>query len=190
MPAKDVKAYVKRSKNDAADAEAICEAVRRPTMRFVRVKSAEQQARLMQHRTRDLLMRQRTQLINALRAHLAELGIVAAQGREGVEDPNWLLSTRTDQGGAAIFIVSNPLSASSIVCANVHTTTASRQGSRRSRQRIRLSYGRPRWLSCRQLIPSRDAEGLLNAATSSQARVPRNSLHAWSAPARPFLRPA
>src|SRR5713101_5257680 len=79
MPAKDVKAYVKRNKNDAADAEAICEAVRRPTMRFVQVKSAEQQGRLMQHRTRDLLMRQRTQAINALRAHLAELGIVAAQ---------------------------------------------------------------------------------------------------------------
>ena len=85
MPAKDVKAYVKRNKNDAADAEAICEAVRRPTMRFVRVKSAEQQGQLMQHRTRDLLMRQRTQLINALRAHLAELGIAAAQGREGIK---------------------------------------------------------------------------------------------------------
>jgi len=86
MPAKDVKAYVKRNKNDAADAEAICEAVRRPTMRFVRVKSAEQQGGLMQHRTRDLLIRQRTQVINALRAHLAELGIVAAQGREGLKD--------------------------------------------------------------------------------------------------------
>jgi transposase len=85
MPAKDVKAYVKRNKNDAADAEAICEAVRRPTMRFVRIKSAEQQGQLMQHRTRDLLMRQRTQLINAMRSHLAELGIVAAQGRDGVK---------------------------------------------------------------------------------------------------------
>jgi len=86
MPAKDVKAYVKRNKNDAADAEAICEAVRRPTMRFVRVKSAEQQGQLMQHRSRDLLMRQRTQVINALRAHLAELGITAAQGREGIKE--------------------------------------------------------------------------------------------------------
>jgi transposase len=86
MPAKDVKAYVKRNKNDAADAEAICEAVRRPTMRFVRIKSAEQQGQLMQHRTRDLLMRQRTQLINALRAHLAELGIVAAQGDTGMKE--------------------------------------------------------------------------------------------------------
>jgi transposase len=86
MPAKDVKAYVKRNKNDSADAEAICEAVRRPTMRFVQIKSAEQQGRLMLHRTRDLLMRQRTQVINALRAHLAELGIVAAQGREGIKE--------------------------------------------------------------------------------------------------------
>jgi transposase len=85
MPAKDVKAYVKRNKNDAADAAAICEAVRRPTMRFVPVKSAEQQAQLMQHRARDLLMRQRTQLINAIRAHMAELGIAAAQGREGIK---------------------------------------------------------------------------------------------------------
>src|SRR5579863_5641790 len=83
MPAKDVKAYVKRNKNDAADAEAICEAVRRPTMRFVQVKSPEQQGRLMLHRARDLLMRQRTQVINALRAHMAEFGIVAPQGRQG-----------------------------------------------------------------------------------------------------------
>ena len=86
MPAKDVKAYVKRNKNDAADAEAICEAVRRPTMRFVAVKSAEQQGRLMQHRVRDLLMRQRTQVINALRAHMAELGITAAQGNAGLKE--------------------------------------------------------------------------------------------------------
>ena len=85
MPAKDVKAYVKRNKNDAADAEAICEAVRRPTMRFVRIKSAEQQGQLL-HRARDLLMRQRTQLINALRAHLAEFGVTAAQGREGIKE--------------------------------------------------------------------------------------------------------
>src|SRR5260370_12804215 len=68
MPAKDVKAYVKRNKNDAADAEAICEAVRRPTMRFLQAKSDDQQGHLMQHRTPDMLMRRRTQSINALRA--------------------------------------------------------------------------------------------------------------------------
>ena len=96
MPAKDVKAYVKRNKNDAADAEAICEAVRRPTMRFVRAKSAEQQGRLMQHRTRDLLLRQQTQVINALRAHLAELGIVAAQGREGLKQLLTIIADEKD----------------------------------------------------------------------------------------------
>ena len=96
MPAKDVKAYVRRNKNDAADAEAICEAARRPTMRFVQVKSTEQQGRLMLHRTRDLLMRQRTQIINALRAHLAELGIVAAQGRDGIKDLLKIIASEQD----------------------------------------------------------------------------------------------
>src|SRR5215831_7708087 len=86
MPAKDVKAYVKRNKNDAADAAACCEAARRPTVGTVPVKTTEQQAQLMSHRTRDQLMRQRTQLINALRSHMAELGIVAAQGREGLKE--------------------------------------------------------------------------------------------------------
>src|SRR3974377_1435146 len=96
MPPKDVKAYVKRNKNDAADAEAICEAVRRPTMRFVRAKSAEQQGQLMQHRARDLLLRQRTQVINAFRAHLAELGIVAAQGREGLKELMAIIADEKD----------------------------------------------------------------------------------------------
>jgi transposase len=84
MPPTYVKAYVKRGKNDAADAAAICEAVTRPSMRFVPIKSVEQQSMLMLHRVRDLLIRQRTQLTNALRAHLAELGLVAAKGREGL----------------------------------------------------------------------------------------------------------
>src|SRR5579863_7001748 len=96
MPAKDVKAYLKRNKTDAADAAAICEAVRRPTMRFVQVKSPEQQGALMQHRTRDLLIRQRTQLINALRGHLAELGIVAAQGREGIKQLLTIIASEQD----------------------------------------------------------------------------------------------
>ena len=79
-----VKPFVKRQKNDTADAEAICEAAERPTMRFVAVKGEEQQARAMLFRTRDLLVRQRTQTINALRGHLAEFGIVAPQGRAHV----------------------------------------------------------------------------------------------------------
>jgi transposase len=80
MPPNYVKPYVKRNKNDAADAAAICEAVTRPTMRFVAVKSAEQQSVLMLHRTRELLVRQRTMLVNAIRAHMAEFGIVAPVG--------------------------------------------------------------------------------------------------------------
>ncbi len=85
MPPRYVKPYVKRNKNDMADAEAICEAVTRPTMRFVAVKSPDQQSVLMLHRTRHLFVRQRTTLINALRAHLAEFGIVAGVGRNGLE---------------------------------------------------------------------------------------------------------
>ncbi|MFC6496454.1 IS110 family transposase [Gemmobacter lanyuensis] len=84
MPPAYVKPYVKRGKTDASDAEAICEAVTRPTMRFVAVKSEEQQAVLILHKTRELLVRQRTMQTNALRAHLAELGIVAAQGVDGL----------------------------------------------------------------------------------------------------------
>ena len=79
-------AYVKRQKNDAADAEAICEAVIRPNMRFVATKTPEQQSCLMLHRTRHLFIRQQTAVINAIRAHLAEFGIVAPVGRKGVEE--------------------------------------------------------------------------------------------------------
>jgi transposase len=80
MPPQYVRPFVKRNKNDAADAEAICEAVIRPTMRFVPIKSAEQQSVLMLHRARDLLVRQQTMTVNAVRAHLAEFGIIVAQG--------------------------------------------------------------------------------------------------------------
>ena len=85
MPPAYVKAYVKRNKNDAADAEAICEAVGRPSMRFVPVKDTGQQSVLMLHRVRNLLVRQRTMLVNALRAHMAEFGIIAPQGLRSVE---------------------------------------------------------------------------------------------------------
>ena len=86
MPPSYVKAYLKRSKNDANDAAAICEAVTRPSMRFVPIKTKEQQAALMLHRTRQLLVRQRTMLSNAIRGHLAELGIVSAKGRKGTSE--------------------------------------------------------------------------------------------------------
>jgi transposase len=85
MPPAYVKPYVKRGKTDASDAEAIAEALTRPTMRFVAVKTVDQQSVLMLHKVRDLLVRQRTMLINALRGHLAEFGIIAARGPGGVK---------------------------------------------------------------------------------------------------------
>ena len=85
MPPSYVKPYVKRGKTDAADAAAICEAVTRPTMRFVPVKSADRQAALLDHKTRDFLVRQRTQLVNTIRAHLSEFGIVVAKGIHNIE---------------------------------------------------------------------------------------------------------
>ena len=86
MPPAYVKPYVKRQKNDATDAEAICEAVTRANMRFVETKTPEQQSGLVLHRTRHLFIRQQTAVINAIRAHLTEFGIVAPVGRNGVED--------------------------------------------------------------------------------------------------------
>ena len=86
MPPAYVKPYIKRQKNDAADAEAICEAVTRANMRFVETKTPEQQSCLMLHRTRHLFIRQQTAVINAIRAHLGEFGVVAPVGRKGVEE--------------------------------------------------------------------------------------------------------
>src|SRR4249919_1971685 len=86
MPPSYVKAYLKRSKNDANDAAAICEAVTRPSMRFVPTKSDQQQSGLMLHRGRQLLVRQRTMLSNAIRGHMAELGIISAKGRNGTAE--------------------------------------------------------------------------------------------------------
>lgn len=85
MPAQCVTPDVKRSKNDAADAEAICKAVTRPTMRFVAVKTTEQQSVMMLHRVRLMLNRQRTQLSNAMRAHMSELGVIGPVGLIGWE---------------------------------------------------------------------------------------------------------
>ena len=93
MPPAYVKPYVKRHKNDVTDAEAICEAVTRPNMRFVATKTPEQQSCLTLHRTRHLFIRQQTSVINVIRAHLAEFGIVAPAGRHGVEQ---LLSVAAD----------------------------------------------------------------------------------------------
>jgi transposase len=106
MPAQYVKAYIKRNKHDAADAEAICEAVGRPTMRFVPVKTAEQQATQLLHRGREQLVRQRTMLVNALRAHLAEFGLVAAQGLRNVGE---LIAIVRDDASERLFNTLDPV---------------------------------------------------------------------------------
>jgi transposase len=97
MPPAYVKPYVKRQKNDATDAEAICEAVTRPNMRFVETKTPEQQGCLTLHRTRHLFIRQQTSVINAIRAHLAEFGIVAPVGRMGVDQLLTVVSDASDK---------------------------------------------------------------------------------------------
>ena len=97
MPPAYVRPYVKRQKNDAADAEAICEAVTRANMRFVQTKTPEQQSCLMLHRTRHLFIRQQTAVINAIRAHLAEFGIVAPVGRNGVEELLGVVADASDK---------------------------------------------------------------------------------------------
>jgi len=97
MPPSYVKPYVKRQKNDAADAEAICEAVTRPTMRFVEVKSPEQQGVMVLHKVRMMLMRQRTQVSNAIRGHMAEFGLVAPIGREGLAGLLQLIQAEDDR---------------------------------------------------------------------------------------------
>jgi transposase len=102
MPPSYVKAYVRRGKNDAVDAEAICEAVTRPTMRFVPIKTEDQQSALMLHKARDLLVRQQTMLVNALRGHMAELGMVAAQGRKRIDDIIAVIEDTEDESVPAL----------------------------------------------------------------------------------------
>src|ERR1700756_6068890 len=97
MPPAYVKPYVKRHKNDATDAEAICEAVTRANMRFVAIKTPEQQSCPILHRTRHLLIRQQTSVINAIRAHLAEFGIVAPVGRQGMEELLHIVADTNDK---------------------------------------------------------------------------------------------
>jgi len=116
MPPAYVKPYVKRQKNDATDAEAICEAVGRPNMRFVETKTSEQQGCLMLHRTRHLFIRQQTAVINAIRAHLAEFGIVAPVGRRGVEQLLGIVADGNDARLPEIARISLQLSVPSCRC--------------------------------------------------------------------------
>ena len=97
MPPAYVKPYVRRQKNDAADAAGICEAVTRPSMRFVGVRTLENQAALMRHKTREMLVAQRTQLINALRGHLAEIGVIAAQGLKNARELATIIMAESDE---------------------------------------------------------------------------------------------
>ena len=153
MPPTYVKAYVKRGKNDAADAAAICEAVTRPSMRFVPIKSVEQQSALMLHRTRDLLIRQRTQLINALRAHLAELGLVAAKGHEGLQQLVLAVTESSDER-----LPGNARFACQAIIAQLH---AVQNPDQRARQARHSNPSR----QCRQ------------QTTRSHSRVRRDPLH-------------
>ena len=109
MPPAYVKAYVRRQKNDAADAAAICEAVTRPSMRFVPVRSIENQAALMHHKVRELVVAQRTQLLNALRSHLAEIGIIAAQGPNNARALAALIMEGNDMIPTAVRLALLPL---------------------------------------------------------------------------------
>src|SRR6202045_4137997 len=146
MTPKDVKGYLKRNKNDAADAAAICEAVRRPTMRFVRIKSAEQQGQLMQHRTRDVLIRQRTQIINALRAHLAELGIVAAQGDAGVNELRAIVADDRDErlpidARASVIVLAAQLEALQTLIGSIEKRIKMQHRSNEASQRVETIPG-------------------------------------------------
>lgn len=102
MPPSYVKAYVRRGKTDAADAAAICEAVMRPHMRFVPIKTEDQQAALMLHKARELLVRQQTMLINAIRGHMAELGMIAPQGSAKIKDLIAVIQDSEDQSIPAL----------------------------------------------------------------------------------------
>src|SRR5271167_2722290 len=102
MPPAYVKPYVRRNKNDAVDAEAICEAVGRPNMRFVAVRAVANQAELMRHRTRELLAGNRTRMLNALRGHLAEVGVVAPQGAQHAYGLKRLLTAGHDDDGEIV----------------------------------------------------------------------------------------
>jgi len=120
MPPRYVKPYVKRQKNDAADAEAICEAVTRPTMRFVEIKTCEQQGILVLHRVRLMLMRQRVQLSNAIRGHMAEYGLVAPVGRNGLQRLITILNNPDDDRLPAMARASLALLVSQLGLVNDH----------------------------------------------------------------------
>lgn len=127
MPPSYVKAYLRRSKNDANDAAAICEAVTRPSMRFVPTKSEQQQSALMLHRSRQLLVRQRTMLSNAIRGHLAELGIISAKGRNGTAELLEIIADRKDDRIPAIARLSLDILARQYAAITIEIATIEKQ---------------------------------------------------------------
>jgi transposase len=134
IPPAYVKPYVRRNKNDAVDAAAICEAVGRPSMRFVPVRSVENQAQLMRHRARELLVGQRTQMLNALRGHLGEIGVVASQGVQNAYALKRLLADGCDDNGEVIV-------PDCVRRALAPLVIKSRQSTRRSRRSTKRSSG-------------------------------------------------
>ena len=182
MPAQYVKAYVKRNKNDAADAAAICEAVSRPSMRFVAIKTAEQQAALLLHRGRERLVRQRTSLVNALRAHLAEFGVIAPHGLRNVAGlivifrdasdtrlPDLarqvleVLATQLDQLAVAVAAVEKQLAVwhrSNPVSQRLASIPGSgRSSPRRWPRRLSSRSGSPAVASSRRVVPRQHSTG-------------------------------
>src|SRR5258708_7218145 len=196
MPPAYVKAYVKRQKNDAADAEAICEAVTRPNMRFVPTKTPEQQSCLMLHRTRHLFIRQQTAAINSIRAHLAEFGIVAPVGRNGVEQLLEVVADANDArlpeiARACVAALGSQLQALKAHIRSWHSTAASWPGTDQTRQargstRSRASVRRWRLLWSQALpIPRRfDRDGISRPGSGwcrSRTRVGAKTSSAASA---------
>ena len=191
MPPSHVKPYVKRGKTDAADAEAICEAVTRPTMRFVPVKSAERQAALLDHKTRDFLVRQRTQLVNTIRAHLSEFGIVVAKGIHNVDR---LLAATTELPAAARPAVDMLAEQLRETQEKIDEVTA---GSRRRRRPTRSPGG---WRLSRGSAPSRRARSPRRrprsttsappaitppGSASRHSRIPAAARSGWAGSRRP-----
>jgi transposase len=172
MPPNYVKAYVKRNKHDVADAEAICEAVRRPSMRFVPIKTAEQQSALMMHRARDLLVRQRTMLVNALRGHLAEFGLIEAQGLHKVAK---LIAIVTDENDGRV-----PYIARQVLQVRSTTSKIFRYGSLVSRSSF--SRGTRATQSANDWLPFRVSGRSSPRRSQQRLQIPTHSVAAESLP--------
>ena len=187
MPPSYVKAYLKRSKNDANDAAAICEAVTRPSMRFVPTKSEQQQSGLMLHRSRQLLVRQRTMLSNAIRGHMAELGLISAKGRNGTAELLEVIANADDDRISAVARLSldalarqyaNTTAEIRTIEKHIHAWHRSCEESRRLRRSLALARSLPlpwlpRWVIGKHSRPDatwRPGSGLFPSSIRRVAR--------------------